>query len=101
MSNRRYYVYTKSGRKFCVEEHGLGYTDWGNYNPATRKVEKVTAKNNNNDVIDETNTKITKANGFKNICFLEKGTSALAYIEMLDKSGIERVEGANYVKYLD
>lgn len=99
MSNRRYYVYTKSGRKFCVEEYGISHTDWGNLNPATGKIEKVTAKNN--DIIDETNTKITKENGFKNICFLEKGTSALAYIEALDKSGIQRLENADFVKYED
>ena len=88
----------KSGRKFCVEEFGVSHTDWGNYNPATKKIEKVTSKNN--DVIDETNTIITKDNGYKNICMLSPGTSPLAYLDALDSSGVERFEGADFVTYL-
>lgn len=99
MSDRRYYVIMKSGRKFCVEEFGRSHTDWGNYNPATHKIEKVTSKYN--DEIDETNTQITKENGYKNICMLEPGTSAMAFIEALDASGVQRFEGADFVKYLD
>jgi len=32
---------------------------------------------------------------------LETGTSPMAYIEALDASGVERFEGADFVKYLD
>lgn len=99
MTDRRYYVLMKSGRKFCVEEFGETYTSWGNVDPASKKLEKVTSKSS--QVIDETNTEITTENGYKNICFLTPGTSAIAYIEALDKSGVERFEGADFVKYVD
>ncbi len=97
MTDRRYMVVMQSGRRFMVEEFGHSRTDWGNYNPATKQIEKVTSKSN--EVIDESNTEITKGNGFKNICMLEPGTSPLAYIEALDKSGVERFEGADFVTY--
>ena len=99
MSDRRYYVFMKSGRKFCVEEYGKTYTDWGNYNPATKKIEKVASKSS--EIIDEHNTKITKENGYRNICMLETGTSPMAFIQALDDSGVERFEGVGFVTYLD
>jgi len=99
MSNKRYYVVMKSGRKFCVEEYGYTHSSWGNVNPATKKLEIVKSKED--DIIDETNTQITKENGFKNICFLETGTSAIGYIDAIDSSGVERFEGASFVKYED
>ena len=98
MTDRRYMVVMNSGRRFMVEEFGHSRTDWGNYNPATKQIEKVTSKSN--EVIDESNTEITKENGFKNICILEPGTSPMAYLDTLDKSGVERLEGADFVKYL-
>lgn len=65
---------------------------------ATKKIQKVTSKQFD-DMIDESNTEITKDNGYRNICMLEMGTSPLAYIEALDKSGVERFEGADFVTY--
>jgi hypothetical protein len=97
MTDRRYMVVMKSGRRFMVEEFGHSHTNWGNYNPATKQIEKVTSKSS--EVIDESNTKITKENGFKNICMLVPGTSPFAYIEALDASGVERFEGADFVTY--
>jgi hypothetical protein len=94
MSTKRYWVIMKSGRKFMVEELGDPHVEWGNINPATKKLEKVSVKEA--DVIDESNTKITKENGFKNICFLAPGTSALGYIEALDASGVERIEDKHF-----
>lgn len=36
----RYYITDiKTGRKFCVEPIGNPRTDWGDINPATKKVE--------------------------------------------------------------
>ena len=99
MSNRRYYVYMKSGRKFCVEEFGDPHIQWGNVIPGQNKIEKVTSKMS--EVIDESNTQIKKENGYKNICMLEMGTSPMAYIDALDKSGVERFEGADFVEYMD
>ena len=99
MNNRRYFVYMKSGRKFCVEEYGRVYSDWGNVIPGANKVEKVKSKVD--DIIDDTNTFITKENGFKNICMLDKGTSPMAYLDAIDSSGVERLEELDCVTYLD
>ena len=100
MSNsRRYFVIMNSGRKFCVEEFGDPHTSWGNVNPATKKLEIVKSKDG--EIIDETNTFITKENGFRNICMLDPGTSPMAYLDALDKSGVERFEGAQFVTYED
>lgn len=98
MSNRRYMVYLKNGRKFMVEEYGYAHTDWGNYNPATKQIEKVSSKVD--EVIDETNTQITKENGFKSIVMLDKGVSPLGYIDALAKADIERFEVLDCGKYL-
>lgn len=98
MSNRRYMVYMKSGRKFMVEEIGDPHVSWGNVILGSNKIESVYAKLD--DVITEKDSQITKENGFKNICMLEVGTSPLGYIDVLDDSGVERIE-SKFVKYLD
>lgn len=91
-------VYTKSGRKFMVEEFGDPHIDWGNVNPATKKLEKVGSKMS--EIIDESNTQIT-SDKFKNIIMLDKGTSPLGYIDALDNSGIDRFEEISFGKYLN
>jgi hypothetical protein len=99
MSNRRYYVYMKSGRKFCVEEYGDPHVSWGNVIPGQNKIEKVSSKMS--EVIDDSNTIITKENGYKNICMFEMGTSPMAYIDAIDSSGVERLDELKCVTYLD
>jgi len=96
MVTKRYWVFMKSGRKFMVEEWGSGHTQWGNINPATKQLEKVSVKES--EEINEHNTKIRKENNFKNICFLSPGTSALGYIEALDSSGLERID-SEFINY--
>lgn len=98
METGRYWVIMKSGRKFMVEEWGTNHTQWGDIDPATKKLHKIRVKDV--EVIDETNTKITKENGFRNICMLAPGTSPLGYIDLLDDSGLERIE-SELVKYED
>lgn len=98
METGRYFVIMKSGRKFMVEEHGTNHVQWGDIDPATKKLHKIKIKDV--EEINMTNTKITKENGFKNICMLEAGTSPLGYIELLDDSGVERIESP-LVKYED
>lgn len=97
MSNKRYMVYLKSGRKFMVEEYGYSHTQWGNVNPATKKLEIVKSKED--EIIDETNTQIT-SDKFKNIVMLNAGTSPLGYIHALDDSGIDRFESLDCGTYL-
>lgn len=98
MESGRYWVIMKSGRKFLVEEWGSNYTQWGNYNPATKKLEKIKVKDI--EEINYSNTLITKENGFKTIAMLSPGTSPLGYIDALDSSGLERIE-SEFVKYED
>jgi len=99
MESARYMVYLKSGRKFMVEEHGTNYTQWGDIDPATKQLHKIKVKDV--EVINESNSKITKENGFKNICFLDPGTSPLGYIDAIDDSGLERLEKLDCVRYID
>lgn len=98
MESARYTVVMQSGRKFMVEEWGTNHTQWGDIDPATKKLHKVKVK----DVqeINRENTLITKENGFKNICMLAAGTSPLGYIDLLDDSGVERIE-SELVTYED
>jgi hypothetical protein len=98
METGRYWVIMKSGRKFMVEEWGNNHVQWGDIDPATKKLHKIRVKGV--ETIDESNTMITKENGFKNICVLSEGTSPLGYIDALDSSGVERIE-SEFVKYLD
>lgn len=99
MSSERFYVVTKSGRKFCVEPIGDVRTDWGNVTfGQTKGLEKVSSKDTN--TITEENS-IIQPETHKNICYLAPGTSPFGYIEILDQSGIERIEGCNWVKYVD
>lgn len=98
METGRYWVIMKSGRKFMVEEWGSNHVQWGDIDPATKKLNKVRVKDV--EEIDETNTMIKKENGFKNIAMLSPGTSPLGYIELLDDTGVERIE-SDLVKYID
>lgn len=98
MESARYTVILKSGRRFVVEEWGTNHTQWGDIDPATKKLHKVKVKDI--EEIDENNTIITKENGYRNICFLAPGTSPLGYIDLLDDSGLERIE-SELVTYVD
>jgi len=100
MSSERFWVVCKSERKFCVEPIGDVYTNWGNVTFGQQKgLEKVSAKETN--TITEENSIINKDNGFKHIAYLKPGTSPFGYIECLDNSGIERIEGCDWVEYVD
>lgn len=98
METGRYWVVLKSGRKFLVEEWGNNYVQWGDIDPATKKLHKVAVKDV--EEINESNTVIKTENGFKNICFLSPGTSALGYIDLIDGSGVQRIE-SDLVRYVD
>jgi len=98
METGRYMVIMQSGRKFMVEEWGNNYVQWGDIDPATKKLHKVQVKYVQE--INDSNTLITKENGFKNICFLSPGTSPLGYIDLVDGSGVERIE-SELVKYVE
>lgn len=98
MSNRRYMVHCKSGRKFMVEEIGDPHISWGNVIPGQNKIESVYAKMD--DVITEEDSQITPENGFKNIVMLDPGTSPFGYIDAIDQSGVEKFEELDCGTYL-
>lgn len=91
----RFRVITKSGRKFIIEPIGTTRTNFGDINPATKEVEGNYGQKYRGS-IDKKDSIITVYNGFKNITTLDAGFSPLGYIDMLDSSGIERIEELNY-----
>jgi len=87
MSNTgRYFIIDKdTGRKFCVEPLLEGEkTDWGDLNPATKKVEGQYGEKYIG-AIKRKDTIITEKNNFKNIIELKPGVSPNNYIEELLK----------------
>jgi hypothetical protein len=75
----------KTGRKYYVEPlDGGGRTDWGDLNPATKRLEGSYGSKYKGSV-KESESLITKENGFCNIVTLPAGYSPLEYIEQIDK----------------
>jgi hypothetical protein len=91
----RFMVTTRSGRRFLVEPLGMTKTGFGDINPATKKVEGSYGDKHRGS-IDKEDSVITRDNGFRNITTLNAGTSPMGYIDMLDSSGIERIEELEY-----
>jgi len=75
----------KTGKTYYIEPVDDGdRTEWGDINPATKKVEgDYGAKHKG--AIKESESLITKENGFDNIVKLGHGYSPLEYIEQLEK----------------
>jgi hypothetical protein len=75
----------KTGRKYYVEPlDGGERTDWGDLNPATKRLEGSYGSKYKGS-IKESESLITKENGFCNIVTLPAGYSPLEYIEQIDK----------------
>lgn len=70
-----------------IEDHpdNLDRTTWGDYNPASGKLETGDYGKKNAVGVDMKDSIITKENGFGNINYLPPGTSPHGYIEMLEK----------------
>lgn len=84
-STGRFIVVSKrTGKKYFVEPIGNPHTNWGDVDPATKKTTGSYGDKYRGS-IDKEESLITKENGFKNIIVLDKGTSPLAYIDMLDE----------------
>lgn len=76
-------VSKRTGRKYFVEPMGNPHVKWGDVDPATKETTGSYGQKYRGS-IDEKDSLITKENGFKNIIVLDKGTSPLAYIDMID-----------------
>ncbi len=76
-----------------IEDHpdNLDRVQWGDVNPATKKLETGDYGKKNNGGINMNESIITKENGFKDINFLPAGTSPLGYIEMLEKKYLDQL----------
>lgn len=74
-----------TGKTYFVEPLDNGQrTEWGDLNPATKKIEgDYGAKHRG--AVSEKDSMITKENGFENIVTLKPGESPIDYIERLDK----------------
>lgn len=82
-----------TGKTYFIEPiDGGKRTEWGDINPATKKVEgDYGAKHRG--AIDEKDSMITEENGFENIVTLEPGVSPLDYIDRIDKEYEMRMTG--------
>lgn len=75
-----------TGREYYVEPIGTGHpADWGDINPATKKVEGDYGEKYKGSV-SEKESMITLENGFVLIETLEPGVSPLSVIEARDKA---------------
>jgi hypothetical protein len=75
----------RTGRTYYVEPiDGGERIDWGDLNPATKKIEGDYGSKHKGSV-KESESLITEENGFSNIKTLPPGYSPLEYIEELDK----------------
>ena len=75
----------KTGQTYFVEPIDNGNkTEWGDLNPATKKIEGDYGTKYKG-AVKESESLITKENGFENITTLPPGYSPLEYIEQLDK----------------
>jgi len=77
----------KSGKTYCVEPVGIGRSDWGDINPATKKVTGNYGGKYQGSV-DEKDSMITKENGFKEIHCVQG--SPYSKIEELDRLYMEQ-----------
>jgi len=97
MSNVKYTTIhsTILGRTFYVEvieDHpdNLDRTQWGDVNPATKKLETGDYGKKNAAGINMADSIITKENGFENPVYLKPGESPNGYIEGLERDFLEK-----------
>lgn len=81
----RHLVYSiRTGKTYAVEPIGDSHIKWGSIDPATGNLTNKKGAGKYQGSIDEKDSLITEANGFKNIVTLKPGMSPAAYIEEID-----------------
>ncbi len=75
-----------------IEDHpdNLDRVQWGDVNPATKKLETGDYGKKNSAGVNMSESIITEENGFKEINYLPPGTSPLGYIELLEKEYLNK-----------
>lgn len=74
----------RTGKKYFVEPIGDTRTNWGSIDPASGKLMNKKGVDKYRGSIDARDSLITEENGFKNIQLLDKGTSPMNAIDVLD-----------------
>lgn len=86
-----------TGKTYFVEPIDDGQkTEWGDLNPATKKIEGNYGVKHRG-AVGEKDSMITKENGFGNITTLEPGVSPIDYINRIDKEYEMRMTGKSQV----
>ena len=82
----RFIVFSKrTGKTYVVEPIGSDRpADWGSINPATGEFMVKKGWGKHTGAIDESESIITKENGFEDIYYTGVGVSPQSYIEKLD-----------------
>lgn len=75
----------RTSKTYYVEPIGnTRPADWGSYNPSTGNIENKKGHGKYSGSIDESQSLITKENGFENITYTGIGVSPHSVIEKLD-----------------
>jgi hypothetical protein len=74
----------RTGKEYFVEAIGDPHLDWGSLDQATGKLSVKKGWKKFQGSIDESESQVTKENGFSEVHELQAGESPLAYIEVLD-----------------
>lgn len=97
MSNVKYTTVhsTILGRTFyyeIIEDHpdNLDRAQWGDVNPATKKLETGDYGKKNPAGVNMNESIITPENGFKEITYLKPGESPNGYIERLEREFLDK-----------
>ena len=86
-----------TGKTYFVEPIDDGpRTEWGDLNPATKKIEGDYGTKHRG-AVSEKDSMITKENGFENITTLEPGVSPIDYINCIDKEYEMRMTGKSQI----
>jgi len=82
----RFYVYSfRTGKTYFIEPIGPDRpADWGSYNPSTGKIENKKGFDKFTGAISESESLITKENGFENIKYSGIGASPFSVIDKMD-----------------
>jgi hypothetical protein len=90
MSKTGRFHFTINGRTFFVEpidNSSAHHAEWGDVDPASKKLMTGTYGEKHRGSIHESESIITKENGFKNITMLPPGVSPIGFIEQLIADG--------------
>ena len=86
-----------TGKTYFVEPIDDGpRTEWGDLNPATKKIEGDYGTKHRG-AVSEKDSMITKENGFENITTLEPGVSPIDYINRIDKEYEMQMTGKSQI----